>query len=109
MPPSAEMKKVLLLSIFRRMSCILWGCHCLGFAGSQTLPPIIGDRAINDRSAVNAFPGIEYQEEIGEPLEHHEAFALRTFHRILQGCGELLLALQSKYRTIFCLYVISTV
>jgi len=60
--------------------------HRLGLAGGQALAPVVGDRAINDGAAVDAFPSVEDQKEIGEPLEHHEPFALRTFHRVLPGC-----------------------
>ena len=58
----------------------------LRIARREALPSVIGDRAIDDRAAIDAFPCIEDQKEIGEPLEHHEPFALRTFHRFLPGC-----------------------
>ena len=34
-----------------------------GFGG-EAVSPIIGDRSIDDRSAVDTFPGIEHQEEV---------------------------------------------
>ena len=47
---------------------------------SQT-PSLVGsNRSVDDRSAVNAFPGIENEEEVGKPLHHHQAFAFRTIH-----------------------------
>ena len=58
----------------------------LRIASCQALPPIIGDGAIDDCAAVDALPRVENQKEVGEPLEHHEPFALRTFHRFLPGC-----------------------
>lgn len=65
---------------------VLPGCgHGLRIARCQTLPAIIGNRTIDDRAAVDALPGVENQEEVGKPLQHHQAFALRTFHRILPG------------------------
>jgi hypothetical protein len=58
----------------------------LRIASGQALAAIVGNGAINDRAAVNALPCVEDQKEVGEPLEHHEPFALRTFHRFLPGC-----------------------
>lgn len=37
----------------------------------QALASIAGDRTINDRTAVDALPGVENEEEVGEPLQHH--------------------------------------
>ncbi len=45
----------------------------------------MGDRAIDDRAAVDTLPGVENEKEIGEPLQHHHAFALWTFHHFLPG------------------------
>jgi hypothetical protein len=36
----------------------------LGIPGGQTLSSIVGNRAIDDRTAVDAFPGVENEEEI---------------------------------------------
>jgi hypothetical protein len=80
----------------------------LCIAGGQAFSPVVGDRTIDDGPAVDALPCVEHQKEIGEPLEHHEPFALRTFHRVLPGCDAQLGAKQSKSRTNFCRYVIST-
>jgi hypothetical protein len=57
----------------------------LSFAGSEATATVRRNRAIDDGSAVNALPGVENEEEIGEPLEHHEPFTLWTFHRPLPG------------------------
>ena len=46
----------------------------------EAVSPIVGDRSIDDRSAVNTFPRIEGQEEIREAFQHHQSFALRAFH-----------------------------
>ena len=35
---------------------------------SETLPTIVGNRAVDDGAAVNALPGVEDEEEIGEPF-----------------------------------------
>jgi hypothetical protein len=71
---------------YTRIAIVLVGRHCLGIASGQALPPIIRNGAIDDRAAVDTFPGVENQEEVGEAFQHHETFALRTFHRILPGC-----------------------
>lgn len=57
----------------------------LGLARGEALSTIVGDGAIDDGAAVDAFPGVENEEEIREPLQHHQTFALRTFHRTLPG------------------------
>jgi hypothetical protein len=36
------------------------GHHRLGFPGSQTLLPIIRNGTVDDRAAIDAFPGIEH-------------------------------------------------
>ena len=48
--------------------------------GGEAVSPIIGDRPIDDRSAIDTFPGIEGQEEVRESFQHHQPFALRTIH-----------------------------
>lgn len=35
---------------------------------SEALPTIVGNRAVDDGAAVNALPGVEDEEEIGEPF-----------------------------------------
>jgi hypothetical protein len=40
----------------------------LGLSGSQTLSAIVGNGAVDDGAAINAFPGIEDEKEIREPL-----------------------------------------
>jgi hypothetical protein len=52
----------------------------LGALGSQTLSAIIGDSAINNGAAVQAFPGIEHEKEIRESLQHHHPLTLWTIH-----------------------------
>ena len=47
---------------------------------SQTPSLVGGNRSVDDRSAVNAFPGIENEKEVRKPLHHHQAFAFRTIH-----------------------------
>lgn len=51
----------------------------------QALSAIVGDGAINDRAAIDTLPCVENEKEIREPLQHHQAFALRTFHHFLPG------------------------
>jgi hypothetical protein len=36
----------------------------LRIARSETLPSVVGNRAVDDGAAVNAFPGVEDEEEI---------------------------------------------
>ena len=55
----------------------------LGLPGCQALSPVVGDGAINDRAAVDALPRVKNEKEIREPFQHHQPFALRTFHRSL--------------------------
>ena len=57
----------------------------LGFSDLQTLSSIFGNGAVDNGAAVEAFPGIEDEKEIREPLQHHRPFTLRTFHRFLLG------------------------
>ena len=48
--------------------------------GFQTLAPIVRNGPINHRTAIDALPRVENQEEIREPFQIHQPFALRTFH-----------------------------
>lgn len=48
--------------------------------GCKAVSPIIADRLIDDRSAIDTFPGIEHQEEVREALQHHQSFALWAIH-----------------------------
>ena len=50
----------------------------------ETLPPVVGNRTIDDGAAVDTFPGVEDEEEVGEPFQHHESSAFRAFHRSLR-------------------------
>ena len=79
----------------------LRGLHRLCIAGGETFAPVVGNRAIDDGAAVDALPCVEDQKEVGEPLEHHEPFAFRTFHRVLPGCGAQLWASKAKAEPIF--------
>lgn len=72
----------------RRNKEVLTSCcsrRGLAVPSRQALTPIVGNGAVDDRAAIDAFPGVENQKEVGETLKHHEPFALRTFHRILPG------------------------
>jgi hypothetical protein len=57
------------------------GCFSFfpGFSG-EAVSPIIGDRPIDDCTAVDAFPGIEGQKKVRESFQHHQSFAFRAFH-----------------------------
>lgn len=46
----------------------------------KALPPIRANGTVQDRTAVNAFPGIKDEEEVREPLHHHQAITLGTSH-----------------------------
>ena len=48
--------------------------------GSEAVSPVIGDRPIDDRSAVDTFPGIKGQKKVRESFQHHQSFALRATH-----------------------------
>jgi hypothetical protein len=52
----------------------------LRFASSQALSAVVRDSAVNNGTAVDAFPCIEHEKEIREPFQHHHTLALRTFH-----------------------------
>ena len=64
---------------------LLAGDDSLGFTGRQTLSAIIGNGAVDDGAAIDAFPCIKHEEEIREPLQHHQPLTLRTFHCSLPG------------------------
>jgi hypothetical protein len=36
----------------------------LSISGSQTLPAVIGNGAVDDGAAIDAFPGVEHEKEI---------------------------------------------
>lgn len=55
----------------------------LGLLGFQAFSAILGNGAVDNGPAVETLPGIEYEKEIREPLQHHRPFTLRTFHRSL--------------------------
>ena len=57
----------------------------LGFLCGQTLSTILGNSAVDNGTAIEAFPGIEYEKEVRESLQQHRSFALWTFHRSLLG------------------------
>ena len=48
--------------------CVLPRGDWLRVSRGETLPSIVGNCAVDDGAAVNAFPGIEDEEEIGEPF-----------------------------------------
>lgn len=48
--------------------------------GCEAVFPIIGDRSIDDGSAIEAFPGVEDQKEIRETFQQHQSLALRAIH-----------------------------
>ena len=49
-------------------------------------------------SAIEAFPGVENQEEVREAFQHHEAFAFRTSHLFLPGLVAMLWAAEARAR-----------
>ena len=54
------------------------------FESGQTFPFVGVDRAVNDGATIDAFPGVEDEEEVRKPLHHHQAFAFWTIHKTLQ-------------------------
>jgi hypothetical protein len=57
--------------------------------GCKAVFPIIADRLVDDRSAIDAFPGIEHQEEVRETFQHHQSFALWAIHDSFLPCYEI--------------------
>ena len=57
----------------------------LGLLWGQTLSTILGNGAVDNGTAIEACPGIEYEKEVRESLQQHRPFALWTFHRSLLG------------------------
>jgi hypothetical protein len=55
------------------------GVHLGGFA------LILKDRAVDDRSAINAFPSVERNEKICEPFLKHQSGTFWTFHLSTPG------------------------
>lgn len=53
----------------------------LGLRRGKAVPPVGGNRPIDDGTAIDAFPGIEDEEEVGKPLQHHQPFTFGTFHK----------------------------
>ena len=58
-----------------------------GFGG-EAVSAVIGNRPIDDRSAVDAFPGIKGQKKIRESFQQHQSFALRAIHDYFLPCYE---------------------
>ena len=74
--------------------------HGLGFSSLQTLSAILGNGAVDNGAAIEAFPGIKHEKEIGEPLQRHRPLTLWTFHlSLLRWLRSLLLMNVSKGRT----------
>ncbi len=57
----------------------------LRLAGSQTLSAIVRNGAVDNGTAIDAFPCIKHKKEVREPLQHHHSLAFRTFHYALPG------------------------
>ena len=57
--------------------------------GCKAVFPIIADRLIDDRSAIDTFPGIEHQKEVREAFQHHQSFALWAIHDLFLPCYEI--------------------
>jgi len=60
----------------------------LGAVDGWMLLLVMGDGGIDDRPAVDAFPGVDNQEIVGETLPDHEAFAFLALHRRFLPIGE---------------------
>lgn len=52
----------------------------LRFTGGEALSAVVRDCTVNNGAAIDTFPCIEHEKEIGEPFQHHHTLALRTFH-----------------------------
>jgi hypothetical protein len=62
--------------------CLL-GSDSLGLSDRQALSAIMGDSAVDNGTAIEAFPGIKDEKEIREPLQHHRPLTLWTLHQSL--------------------------
>jgi hypothetical protein len=49
-------------------SILLARGNSLGFSGQPTLSAIVGNRAVDNSAAIDAFPCVEDEKEIREPL-----------------------------------------
>ena len=48
--------------------------------GCKAISSIIAYGLIDDRSAIDTFPGIKHQEEVRETFQQHQSFALWAIH-----------------------------
>jgi hypothetical protein len=57
----------------------------------EAFSAIVRNGAINNGPTIDALPCIKNEEKIREPLQHHQPFALRTFHHSLPRwiCSQL--------------------
>lgn len=46
----------------------------------KALSTVVGNRAIDNGSAIDALPCVEDEEKIRKPFQHHHSLTLRTFH-----------------------------
>ena len=52
----------------------------LRVSGRQAFAAIVGNGAVDNGAAIDAFPCVKHEKEIREPLQHHHSLTLRTFH-----------------------------
>jgi hypothetical protein len=94
-----EADRLLLRFLFRwsqtRQSLNNSGLNFIGFCSFslQAFSPVIGDRSVNERSTIDAFPGVKDQKEIREAFQHHKSFAFWTLHLSLLNFDSKLLSL----------------
>lgn len=67
---------------------------------------IVRDRPINNGTTVDALPCIENEKEIRKPFQHHQPFALRTFHYSLPRwlCSQLMAYIAKDAPNLHILY-----
>lgn len=58
------------------------GWRCLS-CQREALALIRSNGPVHDRTTIDAFPSIENEEEVREPLHHHQPITLGTFHVVL--------------------------
>ena len=58
------------------------GWRCLR-CQREALALIRSNGPVNDRTTIDALPSIEDEEEVREPLHHHQPITLGTFHVVL--------------------------
>lgn len=68
-------------SLAPQRSLSLASHNSLNLSRQQTLSAVGGNGAVDHGTEIEAFPGVEDDKEIREPLEHHHPLKLRAYLR----------------------------